>query len=787
MEMGIGKRGWMHGLRRKSFYIKLVMTTALIAIVPSLLSDVFALVKVSSTFRQETGANKLQYLDQTVNALEMILNRIKENSNLLAMNPSIQEFEQFPNSRYYEDAQGPFKQKDLPALYSYLEAKERMLLTINSFRLTNPFVDSVYFYDGGKNLILTSENEGSNRQFAKDDFYDQGWYGTLDRMKLTADFMDTRAAKQYSGEKDLLTIVYRTNNDKNAFIVNLNASMIYNDILNKLNRNDDIYVVSSTGSVLFHSASSSLHRPIGQIVPGSAEIVGTSGSYQTEMGGGDKLVSYSVSPLLGWTFINISDMEALSKGTSSIKQMIFLSALLLVLITLTLVYFSSRSLYRPISLLKEMIGSDPDKKSAPLDEIGSIGQYVRSALDERDYYKEKLGESLPFQRERFKLSLLRQHRMTLDEIAVNQAYLGIELDLEHLAVIVFQWNLPPGGGDEAEQSIAKDLLKLRFMEMAELWLESQPSGMAVEADKEVIAIVVNKSGMNRQDAFRLGQELIEYLEESLHIRVTAGIGRVCRTAFELPVAFEEALEALKYRILYGDGELISIEDVRIDSGSVYVYPKQLEEKLISQFKTARTGEALQTFDLIAKEVNASRGMLHYNQIQPLFMQLLTAIMNAYHELGADTGSVSGDGRNLYRELLELESMDQIRVWFHELIPVAAGRIERELNAKGHHHISRVIAMMELDYASDLSLNLAAERLNLNPAYISRLFKQITGQPFVDYLKQIRIEKSKELLKSGNMKIGDIGKRVGYSNSHYFIKVFKDSIGITPGEYKKLYG
>lgn len=787
MEKGIEKRGWMNGLRRKQFYMKLVMTTALIAIVPSLLADVVALAKVTSTFKEETGANKLQYLDQTVNALEMILNRIKENSNLLAMNPSIQEFEQFPNGRYYEDARGPFRQKDLPALYSYLEAKRRTLETINSFRLTNPYVESVYFYDYGKNLILTSENEGSNRQFTKDGFYDKGWYETLAGMKLTAEFMDTRAAKQYSGEKDLLTIVYRTNKENNAFIVNLNASMIYHEILNKLNRNDDMYVVSSAGSVLFHSAAGSLHQPVGRFVPGSAEIVGTTGSYKTEMDDGDKLISHSVSRLLGWTFINVSDMKALSKSTSSIRQTIFLTALLLILITLTLVYFSSRSLYRPISRLKEMTGGDPDKRPVQLDEIGSIEQYVRSTLYERDYYKEKLGESLPFHRERFKLSLLRQHRMNLDEIAGKQAYLGVELDLQDLAVIVFQWNVPAGAGDAAKQAIAKDLHKLRLLETAERWLESQRSGMAAEADKEAIAVVVSKSGMNRQDAFRLGQELIEFLEEALHIRVAAGIGRVCRTVLELPIAFDEALEALKYRILYGEGELISIEDVRIDSESVYVYPKQLEEKLISQLKTARTGEALQTLDLIAKEVNASRGMLHYNQIQPMFMQLLTAIMNAYHELGADAGSVLGDGRNLYRELLELESMDHIRAWFRELIPMAAGRIERELNAKGHHHISRVIAMMEQDYANDLSLNLAAERLNLNPAYISRLFKQITGQPFVEYLKQIRIEKSKELLKSGNLKIGDIGKQVGYSNSYYFIKVFKDSIGITPGEYKKLYG
>jgi two-component system response regulator YesN len=81
----------------------------------------------------------------------------------------------------------------------------------------------------------------------------------------------------------------------------------------------------------------------------------------------------------------------------------------------------------------------------------------------------------------------------------------------------------------------------------------------------------------------------------------------------------------------------------------------------------------------------------------------------------------------------------------------------------------------------------AEELSMNPAYISRLFKQMTGQTFVEYLKRIRIEKSKELLLNSSLKINEVGRRVGYEHSYYFIKVFKELMGLTPGEFKKLYG
>ena len=74
---------------------------------------------------------------------------------------------------------------------------------------------------------------------------------------------------------------------------------------------------------------------------------------------------------------------------------------------------------------------------------------------------------------------------------------------------------------------------------------------------------------------------------------------------------------------------------------------------------------------------------------------------------------------------------------------------------------------------------------MNPSYISRVFKKATGKNFVDYLTYRRIEKSKELLKSSDLKVKDIAEQVGYNNSYYFIKIFRENTGITPGEYKKL--
>ncbi|UUZ96372.1 cache domain-containing protein [Paenibacillus sp. P25] len=249
-----------HKIGRKRFFIKLIMTTVLIAVLPNLLSNVVAYYKVARTFEQETGSSKLQYLNQTINAIEIVLNRIKENSNLLALNQPFQDFERFPNGGYYEGLQGELPREDLPALYGYLEAKKNAILTINSFKLSNEFVDSVYFYDSGKNLVLTSESGGTNRQFALDDFYDKDWLGALEDKKNNPVILDTRMSRPgHAAEKSLLSLVYKSNKNGNALIINLDASVIYRDLVSKLSDQDHIFAVSSDGGC--HASSGSRLSP----------------------------------------------------------------------------------------------------------------------------------------------------------------------------------------------------------------------------------------------------------------------------------------------------------------------------------------------------------------------------------------------------------------------------------------------------------------------------------------------------------------------------------------------
>jgi YesN/AraC family two-component response regulator len=65
-----------------------------------------------------------------------------------------------------------------------------------------------------------------------------------------------------------------------------------------------------------------------------------------------------------------------------------------------------------------------------------------------------------------------------------------------------------------------------------------------------------------------------------------------------------------------------------------------------------------------------------------------------------------------------------------------------------------------------------------------MFKDYTGGNFIDYLMEIRICKSKELLAETNGKIRDIAEAVGYANVNSFTRIFKKMTGLTPSEYRE---
>lgn len=122
-------------------------------------------------------------------------------------------------------------------------------------------------------------------------------------------------------------------------------------------------------------------------------------------------------------------------------------------------------------------------------------------------------------------------------------------------------------------------------------------------------------------------------------------------------------------------------------------------------------------------------------------------------------------------------------------------VKRELDAArgkpepaeaGGGYYDKIIETVEA-YVSgnmkDASLEGAAQKVNMSPNYLSKIFKERTGINFSDYLFEAKMKKSKELMADINLKIYHISSAIGYNNPKNFSRAFKQYHGISPREYR----
>ncbi|OPA73320.1 hypothetical protein BVG16_29390 [Paenibacillus selenitireducens] len=99
-------------------------------------------------------------------------------------------------------------------------------------------------------------------------------------------------------------------------------------------------------------------------------------------------------------------------------------------------------------------------------------------------------------------------------------------------------------------------------------------------------------------------------------------------------------------------------------------------------------------------------------------------------------------------------------------------------------VEAVKQYIEEHYADDLSLELLAAKVYLSPHYLSSIFKKRTGCGLNKYIKNVRMQKAKDLLTNTHLKISNICSAVGYRNISYFCQNFRDFYGHTPEKFRQ---
>ena len=175
------------------------------------------------------------------------------------------------------------------------------------------------------------------------------------------------------------------------------------------------------------------------------------------------------------------------------------------------------------------------------------------------------------------------------------------------------------------------------------------------------------------------------------------------------------------------------------------------------------------------------------QIPP---QRLTAELRVFADDVGRVYSGSLDGEDLQAlercaKPLAFACLNDYRQFFMQWLLCFHAKLSERLEFnRNQARIAQAIEYMQEHYAEDLNMAVVSNYISMNYSLFSHLFKMQTGSSFVSYLKQMRIRHAQRLLTETDMKVLEIGHRVGYVNEKNFMKIFKALCGVSPSEYRR---
>ncbi len=216
------------------------------------------------------------------------------------------------------------------------------------------------------------------------------------------------------------------------------------------------------------------------------------------------------------------------------------------------------------------------------------------------------------------------------------------------------------------------------------------------------------------------------------------------------------------------------------------YPLEKEHALLQSIAESDKGAAQQLLnELLGHIFFASGG--DFEKIKSRVYELLVLISRASIDGGADPEYAFEQTRRYLKQIIAIDTIEDLCFWLTDALNNFTDIAFRFSDVKHVDVIHKTIQYVRDNYSKKISLEEAASSVYLSPSYFSKVFKQEMGCNFNTYLNTVRIEKSKELLLNGSLRLVDIAYAVGFEDQSYFTKVFKKLTGVAPCKFKESKG
>lgn len=242
--------------------------------------------------------------------------------------------------------------------------------------------------------------------------------------------------------------------------------------------------------------------------------------------------------------------------------------------------------------------------------------------------------------------------------------------------------------------------------------------------------------------------------------------------------YDDSLSALRQQVGNDQGYFISLTDKQKSS------PVQPLKDLYASptlMHLLETGQWQGYKERLQQMKDFSNSLPAYNE--EYIEEIRSMILGSFHYIAHKNHALLSDlvGRELLEKTL-FRSVSQLITWGETMVDTLQGKLERDTRNNRLDIIKDIQSCIAANLAQ-ASQQFVADAVSLHPAYVSRLFKQVTGTSISEYILNLKMEQAVASLRDSDLKIYEISEQLGYANSQYFIKVFKEQFGMTPQDYR----
>lgn len=510
----------------------------------------------------------------------------------------------------------------------------------------------------------------------------------------------------------------------------------------------------------------------------------TSGYFEDDVSNERSGISYIRSDYNGWSYLSIVSIDEITRESRVIGWVTLIICIVTLIVTSMLSFVGSFRMYRPIRSLYDLSSritgtSEPPSKGT--DEFRVISERIHKLDTNQSQLSDQLDRQVEQLNEFFVLKLLRGE-IPRKEIEERLTLFGYSVEWTEKCVLAIQIDTLDGTVYEEKD---KDLMLFAMKNIVnELALPDSLHACMVMGHS-VVVIWGGSHGSKEtfaKQVYERAERIQKEIRHYLRLKVSIGISKVCSAYDQLPQAYRESVEALKYRVMLGHESILFIEDLE-SGGDKPSYPEQLESRLMDAVKETNVEQAAALLEEWIEEVFKSE--MRLDEYQLSMVRLLTQIMRMVHDSGEPLRLMELENKSVIDQLFELNTRGDIQDWFLSSLIVPAIKLLDERRDEKYKSISsEVVRMIHEEYDTDLTLEECASRLDYHPSYIWRILRKEAGISFSEYLGQHRLKVAKTWLEESDMTITEIAERLRYNNAQNFIRYFKKMEGVSPGKYRK---